>query len=142
MRRSLRELTPPLLAMEFMRIDTPTDTFHPMVYESDKREFAKLRKRNSFIRVEHPSEFDWEMSILHRTKTPLLRVLVFRFAPGVHARIPVYRGNYSANFNVSSDAEIGIILAGMVRKRGMNYEECLTYEAQRKLELNASEAVN
>src|ERR1035438_5147711 len=107
-----------------MHIDTPTDTHHLMVYESDKREFEKLRKRNSFIRVEHPSEFDWEVSILDRCKMPLLRVLVFRFAPGIHARIPVFRGSESVNLDVLSDAEVGIILAGMVRERGMNRDEC------------------
>ncbi|MDR3411571.1 MAG: hypothetical protein P4L87_11615 [Formivibrio sp.] len=125
-----------------MHIDTPTDTFQPMAYESDKREFARHPKRNSFIRIEHPSEFDWQVSILDRCKMPLLRVLVFRFAPGIHARIPVFRGSQSANLNVSSDAEVGIILAGMVRDHGMNRAECLTYEAKREVELSASEAIN
>ena len=140
---SLKNLVAPIIALEWMQIDTPTDSFQPVSYESDKREFARLPKgRRSFIRIENPGEFDMGIQILNRTKTPLLRILVVRLAPGIHVRIPVYRGDYPANFNVSSDAEIGIILAGMVRKRGMNYEECLTYEAQRNMELNASEAIN
>jgi hypothetical protein len=125
-----------------MHIDTPTDTQRPMIYESDKREFDKLRKRNSFIRIEHPSEFDWTVSILDRCKMPLLRILVFRFAPGIHARIPVFRGSESLNLDVLSDAEIGIILAGMVREDGMNRTECLTYEAKREAESNASGVIN
>ncbi len=142
MPRSLKKCVPPITAMKWMLVDTPTDTPHPDVYERDKRQFARLRKRNAFIRIEHLDEFDWEVSIRDRCKMPLLRVLVFRIAPGIHARIPVFRGNYPANLNVLSDAEIGIILAGMMRKGGMNYEECLTYEAQRKLELDADRAVN
>jgi len=139
---SLRNMVAPILALEWMHIDTPTDTFQPMAYESDKREFVKHPKRNSFIRVEHPEEFDWNIRIVDRTKTPLLRVLVFRFAPGIHARIPVFRGSESASLDVSSDAEIGIILAGMAREHGLNRAECLTYEAQGKMELDASEAIN
>ena len=139
---SLKTLVAPILALEWMHIDTPADTQRSMIYESDKREFEKLRKRNSFIRVEHPSEFDWQVSILERCKMPLLRVLVFRFAPGIHARIPVFRGSESFDLNVLSDAEIGIILAGMVREHGMNRDECLTYEAKTEMELNASGVIN
>jgi hypothetical protein len=142
MRRSLKECVPPITAMEWMHVDTPTDTKHPAIYESDKREFQGFRRRNAFIRIEHPSEFDWEVGLFERFKMPLLRVLVFRFAPGIHARMPIFRGSEMVNLDVVSDAEIGMIVAGMLRKRGMNYEECLTYEAQRTMELNASEAVN
>lgn len=122
MLRSLKKCVPPITAMEWMHIDTPTDTQHQMIYESDKREFAKHPKRNSFIRIEHPNEFDWEVSLIDRFKMPLLRVLVFRFAPGIHLRIPVFRGSEMVNLNVASDAEIGIILAGLMRKGGMNRE--------------------
>lgn len=141
MLKSLRTLVAPIIALEWMHIDTPSDTHRPMIYESDKREFEKMRKRNSFIRIEHPSEFDCEVSILDRCKMPLLRILVFRFAPGIHARIPVFRGE-SLNLNVSSDVEVGIILAGMVREHGMNRPECLKYEAKREAELSTGEAIN
>ena len=142
MLRSLKKCVPPITAMEWMHIDTPADTQRPMIYESDKREFEKSRKRNSFIRIEHPSEFDWEVGLLERCKMPLLRVLVFRLAPGIHVRIPVWRGRESANLDVLSDAEVGIILAGMVREHGMNRAECLAYEAKREAELNANGAIN
>lgn len=129
----IRELVAPLLLMRWLQIDTPADSLQPMIYESDKKQFANLRGRNAFIRIEHPQEFDWELSSCERSATPLLRVLVFRFAPGIHARIPVFRGNQSAELNVSSDAEIGIILAGMVRQHGINLDECLTYDAKLKV---------
>ena len=138
--RNLKDCVPSLLAMKWVYVDTPNTTVHTHIYEHDNNEFARLRKRNAFIRPEHPHEFDWEIGLLERIKMPTLRVLVFRLAPGIHVRIPVFRGNYAANLDVLSDAEIGIILAGMMGKGGMNYEECLTYEAQRTMELNASEA--
>jgi len=129
----IRELVAPLLLMQWLQIDTPAETFNPMVYASDKKQFGNLRKRNAFIRGEHPQEFDWKLSDYERNSVPLLRVLVFRFAPGIHARIPVFRGNQSAELNVASDAEIGIILAGMVRQHGLNLDECLTYDAKLKV---------
>ncbi len=127
---SLRELVPSLLAMEWMRIDTPS-TFQSMVYDCDKREFARLgKKRNAFIRIEHPSEFDWSLSIVDRIKMPLLRVLVIRLEPGTHIRIPIFRGSEPVNTNVSSDAGVGIVLEAMARKLGMNLDECNAYETR------------
>lgn len=129
----IRELVSPLLLMQWLQVDTPANSFQPMIYASDKKQFKNLSGRNSFIRVEHPQEFDWKLNSCERSVTPLLRVLVFRFAPGIHARIPVFRGTHSAELNVSSDAEIGIILAGMVCEHGINLDECLAYEAKIKV---------
>jgi len=128
----IKELVAPLLLMQWLQIDTPADSFQPMIYASDKKQFGNIRGRNAFIRVEHPQEFDWKLDTSERGSIPLLRVLVFRFAPGIHARIPVFRGSESFDLNVSSDAEIGMILAGMVRQHGINLDECLTYEAKLK----------
>ena len=128
---SLRELVPSLFAMEWMRIDTP-GTLQSMYYDCDKREFARLgKKRNAFIRIEHPGgEFDWQVGLIDRIKMPLLRVLVIRLVPGVHIRIPVFRGSEPVNVNVSSDAGIGIVLEAMARKLGMNLDEAQSYETR------------
>jgi hypothetical protein len=113
-----------------------------MAYEFDNKEFSKLPKhRKGILRVEVQNEFDWQVSVLARFKMPLLIILVIRLASGIHIRIPVYRGTKSFSLDVSSDAEIGIILAGMVSDGGLNLDECRNYEAKRK-QLNASEAIN
>lgn len=140
--RSLKDCVPSLLAMKWVYVDTPDNTSQTQIYEHDKNEFARLRKRNAFIRPEHPHEFDWEIGLLERIKMPTLRVLVFRFAPGIHIRVPIFRGSEPVNTNVVSDGELGIVLETMARKFGMNLRECFAYEAQRKRESNARETIN
>jgi hypothetical protein len=141
--RSLRDCVPSLLAMKWVYVDTHTTTHQTQIYEHDKNEFARMgKRRNAFIRPEHPYEFDWEIGLLERIKMPTLRVLVFRLAPGIHVRVPVFRGSEPVNTDVFSDGELGIVLETMARKLGMNLGECLTYETQRKMESDASEAVN
>jgi hypothetical protein len=125
MYRPLKELAPALLAPDLIRVDTPVYTDNKMAYEFDNKEFSKLPKHRKGIRF----------------KMPLLIILVIRLASGIHIRIPVYRGTKSFSLDVSSDAEIGIILAGMVSDGGLNLDECRNYEAKRK-QLNASEAIN
>ena len=62
--RSLKDCVPPLLAMKWVYVDTPNTTSQTQIYEHAKNEFARLRKRNAFIRSEHPHEFDWEIGLL------------------------------------------------------------------------------
>lgn len=81
MLRPLKKCVPPITAMEWMHVDTPTDTQHPAIYESDKREFEGLHRRNAFIRIEHPYEFDWETSIPDRCKMRCFVFLCFVLPP-------------------------------------------------------------
>ena len=140
--RSLKDCVPPLLAMKWVYVDTPNTTSQTQIYEHDKNEFARLIKRNAFIRPEHPHEFDWEVGLLERIKMPTLRVLVFRLAPGIHVRVPVFRGSAPVDTNVVSDGELGIVLERMARKLGMNIDECEAYEAKVMMESNASGVIN
>jgi hypothetical protein len=73
---------------------------------------------------------------------PTLRVLVFRLAPGIHVRVPVFRGSAPFNTNVASDGELGAVLETMARKLGMNLDECETYEAKVMMESDASGVIN
>lgn len=142
MLKSLKDCVPSMLAMDWIRIDTP-NTVRCMFYDCDKREFERLgKKRNWFVRIENPSEFDWCIAISDRLKMPLLRVLVIRVIPGMHIRLPIFRGSTPLDTNVSSDSELGIVLEAMVRKLGMNLDECLAYETKVLMQSNASEAVN
>jgi hypothetical protein len=140
--RSLKDCVPSLLAMKWVYVDTPNNTSQTQIYEHDKNEFASLRKRNAFIRPEHPHEFDWEIGLLERIKMPTLRVLVFQLTPGIHVRVPVFRGSEPMNSNVVCDAELGIVLETMAHKLGMNLRECEAYEAKVMMESNASGVIN
>ncbi|HMH12100.1 MAG TPA: hypothetical protein VK578_03240 [Edaphobacter sp.] len=118
---SIYQLTPPLLAMNAHRIESPLSN-HPIDYERDAKFFAEYPHRQTLIREAGMGEFDLDMPCDEWLQVPRLWCLVMQVSAGVHSVVPVYRGRKFWSF-IKDDAALGIVLTDIARREGIDAQE-------------------
>src|ERR1035437_281265 len=123
---SIYELSPPLLAMNALRIESPLSN-RTIDYERDCKFFADYPSRHALIRDAGIGEFDLDMPIGEFLQVPTLHCLVTRISSGVHSVVPIYRGRKFWQF-IKDDATLGLVICEMARREGMDAQEFAAFE--------------
>jgi hypothetical protein len=123
---SIYELTPPLLSMKAHRIESPLSN-GAIDYERDSKFFSEYPQRQSLIREAGMGEFDLDMPNGEFLQIPKLWCLVTQVSRGIHSIVPVYRGKKFWSF-IKDDATLGLVLADIARREGMDAQEWMTFE--------------
>jgi hypothetical protein len=123
---SIYQLTPPLLAMNALRIESPLSN-RAIDYERDSKFFADYPRRHTLLREASIGEFDLDMPAGEFLQVPKLWCLVTQISSGVHAVVPVYRGRKFWSF-MKDDAALGMVLCEMARREGMDAQEFMSFE--------------
>lgn len=123
---SIYQLTPPLLAMNALRIESPLSNL-TLDYERDCKFFADYPSRHALIRDAAIGEFDLDMPVGEFLQVPQLWCLVTRISSGVHSVVPIYRGKKFWQF-IKDDAALGLVLCEMARRNGIDDQEFTAFE--------------
>lgn len=123
---SIYQLTPPLLAMNALRIESPLSN-RTIDYERDCKFFADYPRRHALIRDSGMGEFDINMPVGEFLQVPTLWCLVTQISSGVHSVVPVYRGRKFWSF-IKDDVVLGMVLCEMARREGMDAQEFMAFE--------------
>lgn len=123
---SIYQLSPPLLAMKALRIDSSLSNF-ALAYEADCKFFGDYRERNTLIREAFMNEFDLEMPNGDWLQIPKLWCLVSKASCGIHSVVPIYRGRKFWSF-IKDDAALALVLVAIARREGIDAHEFITFE--------------
>lgn len=102
---------------EVVRIDTPASNV-PIVYENDRKFFARNKGRKLCIRARYMAEFG--LCMHDAIIGPPIQVLVVELAKGIHMVIAVFVGKSFFEGNDLTDSDVAQILIEMERLRGID----------------------
>ena len=135
------QFSPPHFKFETIRVDCPTCN-RAETYGRDLDFFKANKDRRLSLRIADRNEFDHViMTVGEWLQLPQLHVLVTKMSTGVHLVTPVYRGK-TFFAEVTTDAEVGLIVADMAKLEGIDLLELEQYELTHKEQIAAFTAVS